>query len=279
LARAQRVNATFDVLADVSEILTSASIPLASINSIIWSHHHFEHAGDPSLFPPTTSLVVGPGFKSNPSTYPGFPINPDGYLPHSAFEGRDLIELDFSSSSSALKIGGLRAIDWFNDGSLYLLEAPGHAPEHIMALARTSANKFVLLTGDAAEHPGVIRPSALCPLPEDILLPASLLERAHSSTTFRTTPFYEPTPYAMPDSAAGRKTLEALQAFDASTHVRVVLAHDTSFREPHAHFPVASFARWEEEEARGEGKDAGAEHWGFLRDLESVGEQCSPSVQ
>lgn len=255
----------------MSEILTSASIPLASIDSIIWSHHHLEHIGDPSLFPPTTSLVVGPGFKSNPSVYPGFPINPDGHLPQSSFEGRDVLELDFSRTTDLLKIGGLRAIDWFNDGSLYFLEAPGHAPEHIMALARTSADKFVLLTGDAAEHPGAIRPGPLRPLPDSI----SQSECAHPSAAFRTTPFYEPTPYAMPDAAAGRTTLAALQAFDASPHVLVVLGHDPSFREPRAHFPAASFACWEEVEARGEGGDASAghsslkdaTHWRFLRDF------------
>jgi len=194
----QRFNATINVLADVPEILTSASIPLTSIDSIIWSHHHIEHTGDPSLFPPTTSLVVGPGFKSDPGSYPGFPVNPDALLHQSCFEGRDLIELDFSSSSSVLKIGGLRAIDWFNDGSLYLIEAPGHTEEQIMALARTSADKFVLLTGDAAEHPGAFRPS---PLPDTI---SPSIARANTSATFRTTPFYEPTPFTMHDPAAGR---------------------------------------------------------------------------
>jgi len=266
LAKTQRFNATIDVLADVPEILTSASIPLTSIDSIIWSHYHIEHTGDPSLFPPTTSLVVGPGFKSNPACYPGFPINPDGHLHQSCFEGRDLIELDFSSS--VLKIGGLRAIDWFNDGSLYLLEAPGHTAEQIMALARTSADKFVLLTGDAAEHPGAFRPSPLRPLPDTI---------SPSATTFRTTPFYEPAPFTMQDPAAGRATLAALQAFDADPHVLVVIAHDTALRESKKHFPAASLTRWEEQEAaRGEGGDRhynrnDATHWHFLRDFrESV---------
>ncbi len=258
------------------EILTAASIPLASIDSIIWSHHHAEHTGDPSLFPPTTSLVVGPGFKSNPSTYPGFPINPDAHVPHTAFQGRDLIELDFSTGG-VLKVGGLRAIDWFDDGSLYLIEAPGHAPEHLMALARTSADKFVLLAGDAADHAGIFRPSPLRPLPDTVSpspFETTLLEHVHpsSSSSFRTTPFYEPTPFRMPDPAAGHKTLGALQAFDASPHVFVVLAHDPAFRESRAHFPAADFARWEE--ASGEDASAGhysrkdAAHWRFLGDFQ-----------
>lgn len=35
------------------------------------SHHHFDHIGDPSRFPPTTDLVVGPGFSK--CIMPGYP--------------------------------------------------------------------------------------------------------------------------------------------------------------------------------------------------------------
>ena len=260
MERAQKVNATFEVLADVPELLSSTSIPLSSIGSIIWSHHHVDHTGDVSLFPPSTSLVVGPGFKTNPSTYSGFPLNPNSHVSHSNFAGRDVIELDFNSTTGVLKFAGLRAIDWFDDGSLYLLEAPRHAPEYIMALARTSADKFVLLAGDVASHPGIIRPSPLCPLPESIPL---------SNPSNRTKPFFEPTSYIMPDPIAGRTTLAALQAFDASEHVLVVLDHNTSLRE--SSDPL-SLARWEE--PCGERGSVGqydnrkdAVHWRFLDDF------------
>ena len=191
------------------ELLNSTSIPLSSIDSIIWSHHHVDHKGDVSLFPPSTSLVVGPGFKTNPSTYSGFPLNPNSHVSHSNFAGRDVIELDFSSTTGVLKFAGLRGIDWFDDGSLYLLEAPGHAPEYIMVLAHTSADKFVLLAGDIASHPGVIRPSPLRLLPESI---------PWSNSSSRTKPFFELTSYIIPDPVAGRTTLDALQTFDANEH-------------------------------------------------------------
>ena len=184
LDKAQSANATLEAHSDVSELLTSASIPLSSIDAIIWSNHHMPQIGDASLFPPMTPLIVGPGFKTNPSTYPGFPLNPDSHVAHAAFEGRDVIELDFNRPTGVLKIGGLRAIDWFDDGSMYLLEAPGRAPENIMALARTSADKFVLLAGDTASHPALIRPSTLRPLPESIT--PSPLEPAPNSSSYDT---------------------------------------------------------------------------------------------
>ena len=103
---------------------------------------------------PTASLIVGPGFKTNISLYPGFPLNPNVHVPHAAFAGRDLIELDFNSATGVLKLAGLAriAINWFYDGSLYFFEAPSDAPEYIMALARTSLDKLVLLPGDVASH-------------------------------------------------------------------------------------------------------------------------------
>jgi hypothetical protein len=91
LEGAQNINATFEALADVPELLTSASIPLLSIDSIIWSHHRVDHTGDVFLFQQTTSIIVCPGFKTNPSfspsLYPGFPINPGAHVPHGAFAG------------------------------------------------------------------------------------------------------------------------------------------------------------------------------------------------
>lgn len=69
------------------------------------------------LFPPTTELVVGPGFKDSPVLLPGFPHNPDSPLDSRAVKGRVLTEVAFND----IRIGGLRAHDYFGDGSVYLL--------------------------------------------------------------------------------------------------------------------------------------------------------------
>ena len=73
----------------------------------------------------------------------------------------------------------------------------------------------------------------------------------------------------MPDPVAGRTTLDALQAFDTSEHVPIVLDHDTSLRE--SSNPL-TLTRWEE--PRGEHAIAGqcdnrkdAVHWRFLDDF------------
>jgi hypothetical protein len=124
VAQIEGAKAIVNVEKDVAEQLRDSNVTLESINSIIWSHNHLDHTGDPSLFPKSTSLVVGPRFKSDKTTFPGYPKNPDALVVDDAFEGREVVELDFSTG---LDIGGFPAIDFFGDGSFYILNAPGHS--------------------------------------------------------------------------------------------------------------------------------------------------------
>lgn len=58
-------------------------------------------------------------------------------------------------------MAGFKAIDFFGDGSFYLLNTPGHAIGHIGGLVRTTTqpDTFALLGGDLSHHGGEIRPS------------------------------------------------------------------------------------------------------------------------
>jgi hypothetical protein len=94
-------------------------IVLTNPASVVWSHYHWDHIGDMSLFPPSTEIVVGSGFKASPVVLPGYPEKPESPLNASDFAGRNLNEIDFKTS--ALQIGGFAAHDFFGDGSFYLL--------------------------------------------------------------------------------------------------------------------------------------------------------------
>lgn len=87
------------------------------------SHHHIDHVGDPSVFPATTDLIKGPGFKE--TELPGYPENEDAKILGSDYTGRHLRQLDFDAESLGLVIGGFGAIDYFGDSSFYLLATPG----------------------------------------------------------------------------------------------------------------------------------------------------------
>ncbi|KAL8883482.1 MAG: hypothetical protein Q9215_008207, partial [Flavoplaca cf. flavocitrina] len=65
-------------------------------------------------------LKDGPGFKD--AFVPGFPAKEDCPIRESDYAGRELRELSFDLD---LTIGGYKALDYFGDGSFYLLDSPG----------------------------------------------------------------------------------------------------------------------------------------------------------
>ena len=50
-----------------------------------------------------------------------------------------------------------RVLDIFKDGSVLIIDAPGHLPGHINILARTSSNSSVYLAGDACHDRRIMR--------------------------------------------------------------------------------------------------------------------------
>jgi glyoxylase-like metal-dependent hydrolase (beta-lactamase superfamily II) len=138
---------------DVRTILEESGVSPASVEGIIWSHWHWDHTGDPSTFPSSTALIVGPGFKE--AFVPGFPANPDGVIHESDYAGRELREVSFAEGNVVM-IGNFKALDYFGDGSFYILDAPGHAIGHLCALARVRGDDgqegFVFMGGDACHQ-------------------------------------------------------------------------------------------------------------------------------
>lgn len=68
---------------DVRDKLEEQGVHPGEIGGIIWSHWHWDHTGDPNRFPPSTSLIVGPGFKQN--LIPAFPTNPHSGISEDAW--------------------------------------------------------------------------------------------------------------------------------------------------------------------------------------------------
>ncbi|GKZ26281.1 hypothetical protein AbraIFM66951_003612 [Aspergillus brasiliensis] len=267
--------AVLDIEHDVVDQLRADGNSLDSISAIIWSHHHIDHTGDPSLFPPSTKLVVGPGFKSHATTFPGYPSNVDALVTDDAFNGRDLVELDFTDS---IDIGGFLAVDFFHDGSLYLLRSNGHTHNHISALARTSEHSFIFLGGDIAHHPGEFRPTKHLPLPSEISLwpvgpqsthaasvcPAAVFEAISPAKDrgldAKVTPFYELNAAMNESLEDAEVSLERMMEFDASCEVWVIIAHDASLQDVLPFFPK----RLTDGDVEGYKENS---TWRFLRDI------------
>ncbi|KAK5686644.1 hypothetical protein LTS10_002767 [Elasticomyces elasticus] len=233
-----------------SEILVEGGVDLGSIEGVIWSHFHFDHIGDMSTFPRTTKLIVGGGTKAN--FMPGYPTDVNAHTLDSDFEGREVVEIEFSDAAPS--IGGFQAFDYFGDGSFYILDSPGHAVGHLSALARTRASPsagFVHMCGDTVHHAGEIRPSQYHPLPDSI--EPSPVPRLHSGSCpghvfssllragSKEKPILEGIDYTagqdverryagIHDAAALEVSVARTGTLDGSSDVFTVMAHDWSLK-------------------------------------------------
>ena len=243
-----------------------------------------DHTGDPSTFPSSADLIVGPGFKK--AFVPGYPTVEDSPVAESAYKDRNLREIDFDSESQGLKLGQLRALDFYGDGSFYLLDTPGHAQGHICGLARTSANppEFIFMGGDIAHHGGEFRPTQYLPLPENIVpnplvppysrqahvCPGSIFEEIHPKRS-TTEPYYVPTSQGVHQDAKDAKvSIDKMTEFDAQDDIFVNVAHDSSLHDVVEFFPKTA-NEWSKKHWKEEGR------WRFLRDFPTGSEEHQPA--
>ncbi|KZP20337.1 Metallo-hydrolase/oxidoreductase [Athelia psychrophila] len=176
---------------DLVEILEAGGVKSEDIGTVIYSHLHFDHVGDLTHFP-SALLVVGGGAAEELAS--PYPLNPESdvlALP----EGQKVHYEDFSNN---IPLGPFpKAVDYFKDGSLYLVDAPGHYPGHLNALARIGPNQFVLLAADCCHH-------RLCFAPGERLVS----RESHV------------------DIEVAQTTLESVKAMHKAKNVVVLLAHD-----------------------------------------------------
>lgn len=59
--RLRKVGHQVHVKSDAADELEVHGIKREKINAVIWSHTHWDHKGDMSSFPASTTLVLGPG--------------------------------------------------------------------------------------------------------------------------------------------------------------------------------------------------------------------------
>ncbi|KAJ4298911.1 hypothetical protein N0V90_004154 [Kalmusia sp. IMI 367209] len=152
---------------DVVKSLAQGGLTPGDIDYVLYSHIHWDHIGEPRDFP-SSAFVVGHGAFSllngtSSSLRGGHSFFENDLLP----EGRT-IELsepqseDIPSSPINQQEGKINlfqkwkphnhlpnTLDVFNDGSVLIVDAPGHLPGHINLLARISETQQVYLGGDA----------------------------------------------------------------------------------------------------------------------------------
>ncbi|KAJ7642783.1 beta-lactamase-like protein [Mycena polygramma] len=240
--------AQVDAPKGIHELLEDGGISLSSIDSVIWSHAHFDHTGDMSKFPNTTGLVIGS--ETDTATYPQ---SPNASLQASDFAGREVTKIDFATAN--LTFSGMKAIDYFGDGSFYLLTTPGHLEGHMTALARVTPTSFIALAGDTFHNAGMARPRPQ--FQKNFPCPSHLLEETKTSisTDYFWSPHSQDGAFDMVSRAqqllaisdlptsfyanpvAAQVTLEKIATFDADPDILVLVAHDASMRSYLPYFP------------------------------------------
>ena len=110
--------------------LTPADIEYLSI-----SHSHFDHIGNAGLFAASTWIVDADerAFAFRPQAR----ANTQGFGAYSALE-----------TAKTVLIEGDARHDVFGDGSVVIVQAPGHTPGHTVLLVRLRQAGPVILTGD-----------------------------------------------------------------------------------------------------------------------------------
>ncbi|KAG2145138.1 beta-lactamase-like protein [Suillus clintonianus] len=136
-----------EVPQDVAESLKAGGTLPEQIDTVIVSHLHWDHVGDPEPFKNATFVV---GERCREILAAGYPVTEDAPFSSTAIpveRTRFLSELDMNSAIGPYP----DAIDYFGDGSMYIVDAPGHIGGHVNILARTSAEgSWLLLGGDSA---------------------------------------------------------------------------------------------------------------------------------
>jgi N-acyl homoserine lactone hydrolase len=130
----QGPNATGETLAKLlTDQLAQLRVDPKQIEVIGISHYHYDHMGQAKLFP-QARLLLGKGDAQVLRT----PGNPRAKPLAHWIDGGGKIE----------EIGGDK--DIFGDGSVVMLDLPGHTPGHHGLLVKLARTGYVLLSGDAA---------------------------------------------------------------------------------------------------------------------------------
>lgn len=128
--------------------------------------------------------------------------------------------VDFEDVAAERKLSSFgpyeRAVDYYGDGSFYLVESPGHMPGHMAAAIRIAPNSFVFLAADTCH-------SRQCYSPGKRLIS----QAAHA------------------DISVARRTVQWLTRLNNDyKNVVIILAHEQERAEEMPLFPGSDLKEW-----------------------------------
>lgn len=206
--------------------------PAKDIDYVVLSHVHWDHEGTPSDFP-NSQFVVGSGTlhlleHGAPPHYPKEIFSPE-LLPRD--RTRELPPVTPGSSTADVKqtdhrwepfAGFPATVDFFGDGSVYIVDSPGHLYGHVNLLVHIGPQKWVYLGGDCCHDPRILSGE------KDI----ALYDDGHGNLRS-----------VHVDTELARDTLNKIgpllkkptPGFGEPAEVEIIVAHDKNWREQNQH--------------------------------------------
>ncbi|KAK0758015.1 hypothetical protein N5P37_009313, partial [Trichoderma harzianum] len=204
---------------DARDLLSEGPISPDSLSAIVLSHIHFDHIGDPSIFP-DIPYITGPGTKE--AALPAYPTNPNSTMLGSLLDRDNYTELSWTKDKWT-ELGPFSHVhDFFGDGSFFIIDTPGHLPGHVIGLAQTKPDEWVILGGDCCHHRALLNGSRQVSL-----------TGCPGGTSMHT------------DTAVAIKSIEKLRELDQDETIFVALSHDASLEGKMPEYPE-SLNGWRE---------------------------------
>ena len=100
------------------------NVPVESVKAIILGHCHLDHVGDLRTFPPSVDLVVGP------DTVDLDELADEMDVPKETLKERKVRYMN-RKKDRWRDVGTFKGHDYFGDGSLFILDAPGVSHYHV----------------------------------------------------------------------------------------------------------------------------------------------------
>ena len=150
-----------------SSLLNGGLDPAKDIDYVVLSHVHWDHIGEPSDYP-NSKFIVGSGtlyiLENGAPYYPtdrmekgALPVDRTIELPPLPASDREYMAAAERSKHHWQSISVLpNAVDYFGDGSVWIIDTPGHLHGHVNALLRVGPDKWVYLGGDCCHDRRII---------------------------------------------------------------------------------------------------------------------------
>lgn len=171
-----RTRQPIHTIPDVCDSLRTGGLGPSEIDVVILSHVHYDHVGDPRQFT-AAKFIVGYGtryilqhgmeyhsaakFEQNllpPDRTIELPVQIREPKYTSSVENRHAPSMTLHSLIPGVDgpwrpLGPFpNTVDLFGDGSVYIVDSPGHMRGHLNVLARIGTGSWIYLAGDACHH-------------------------------------------------------------------------------------------------------------------------------